>query len=84
MKIIKKKKKNMKSLTEKETEYHDKQTTCYIGKKEFDENKKNYRKVYGHFHYTSKYRGVAHNFCNLRQKIPKEMWTSGTASNSSG
>ena len=56
----------MKSLTEKETEYHDKQTTCYIGKKEFDKNKKNYRKVYGHFHYTSKYRGVAHNFCNLR------------------
>ena len=26
-----------------------------------------------HCHYTGKYRGAAHNFCNLRYKIPKEI-----------
>ena len=39
-------------------------------KKEFDE--KNY-KVRDHCHYTGKYRGAAHNVCNLRYKIPKEI-----------
>ena len=26
-----------------------------------------------HWHYTGKYRGAAHNICNLRQKKPKEI-----------
>ena len=34
--------------------------------------KKNY-KVRGHCHYTGKYRGAAHNMCNLRYKVPKEI-----------
>ena len=34
--------------------------------------KKNY-KVREHCHYTGKYRGAAHNICNLRCKIPKEI-----------
>ena len=34
--------------------------------------KKHY-KVIDHCHYTGKYRGAAHNICNLRYKIPKEI-----------
>ena len=34
--------------------------------------KKNY-KVRDHCHYTGKYRGATHNFCNLRYKVPKEI-----------
>ena len=30
-------------------------------------------KVKDHCHYTGKYRGAAHNICNLRYKIPKEI-----------
>ena len=32
-----------------------------------------YRKVKDHCHYTGKYRGTAHNICNLRYKTPKEI-----------
>ena len=32
-----------------------------------------YCKVTDHNHYTGKYRGDAHNSCNLRYKIPKEI-----------
>ena len=34
--------------------------------------KKHY-KVRDHCHYTGKYRGAAHNICNLRYKMPKEI-----------
>ena len=34
---------------------------------------KKYHKVRDHCHYTGKYRGVAHNTCNLRYKTPKEI-----------
>ena len=34
--------------------------------------KKHY-KVRDHCHYTAKHRGAAHNICNLRYKIPKEI-----------
>ena len=30
-------------------------------------------KVKDHCHYTGKYRGAAHNICNLRYKTPKEI-----------
>ena len=35
-------------------------------------SKSNY-KVRDHCHYTGKYRGAAHNICNLRYKVPKEI-----------
>ena len=69
-KIINHKKKKMIPLTTVEKIYHNEQEICYICKKEFDE--KNY-KVRDHCHYTGKYRGAAHNICNLRYKIPKEI-----------
>ena len=34
---------------------------------------KKYFKVKDHCHYTEKYRGAAHNICNLRYKIPTEI-----------
>ena len=34
---------------------------------------KKQQKVRDHYHYTGKYRGAAHNICNLRYKIPKEI-----------
>ena len=52
---------------------------CHIYKKEFciDENEKSefelFRKVRDHCHYTGKFRGVAHNICNLRYKVPREI-----------
>ena len=52
--------------------YNDQQI-CYICKKEFDKSDKKHHKVRDHCHYTGKYRGAAHNTCNLRYKVPKEI-----------
>ena len=74
-KIINYEKKNMIPLTKEEKEDYNNQKVCYICKKEFitsDNNNKHY-KVRDHCHYTGKYRGAAHNICNLRYKIPKDI-----------
>ena len=76
-KIINCEKKDMIPLTKKEEENYNNQKVCYICKKEFitsdtTEHKKNH-KVRNHCHYTGKYRGTAHNTCNLRYKIRKEI-----------
>ena len=82
-KIINYEKKKIIPLTTKEKIYHNKLKVCYICKKEFDNNDtarsslehndKKQQKVRDHCHYTGKYRGAAHNICNLRYKIPKEI-----------
>ena len=60
-KIIDYEKKKMIPLTTEEKIYHNKQKIRYICKKEFSNNaKKNYR-------------GAAHNICNLRYKVSKEI-----------
>ena len=41
--------------------------------KKFDIKDKKHHKVRDHCHYTGKYRGAAHNICNLRYRIPKEI-----------
>ena len=52
---------------------------CYICKKEFcydksEENKfKLYQKSRDHCNYTGKFRGAAHNICNLRCKVRREI-----------
>ena len=56
-----------RKLTTEEKIYHNKQKICYICQKEFS------NKVRDHCHYTGKYRGAAHNICNLRYKVPKEI-----------
>ena len=71
-KIINYEKKKMVLLTTEEKVHYNKQKICYICKKEFNNDKKNY-KVRDHCHYTGKYRGAAHNICNLRYKVPKEI-----------
>ena len=72
-KIINYEKKKMIPLTTEEKIYHNKQKICYICKKEFNNNDKKNYKVRDHCHYTSKYKGAAHNICNLRYKVPKEI-----------
>ena len=55
------------------------QKVCHICKKEFcyDENKKSefrlYQKVRDYCHYTGKFRGAAHDICNLKYGVPKEI-----------
>ena len=74
-KIINYEKKKMMPLTKNEEKNHNKQTVCYICKKEFntDDSDKKHHKVKDHCQYTGKNRGAAHNICNLRYKIPKEI-----------
>ena len=80
--IINYEKKKIIPLTKEEKINYKDQKVCYICKKEFDtidtaglsslECKRNY-KVRDHCHYTGKYRDAAHNICNLRYKVPKEI-----------
>ena len=73
--IINYEKKEMIPLTDEENKSYKKQKVCYICKKEFstDDDNKKYHKVRDHCHYTGKFRGAAHNICNLRYKTPKEI-----------
>ena len=71
MKIINYEEKEMITLTNEEKESYKNQKVCYISEKEFSTDK-NDPKVRDHCHYTGKYRGAAHNSCNLRCKILKE------------
>ena len=68
-KIINYEKKKMLSLTTEEKVHYNKQKVCSICKKEFDNNDKKQQRVRDHCHYTGKYRGAAHNICNLRYKV---------------
>ena len=68
-------------LTDEETKSYEKEKVCYICEKEFCTDKndekvfKLHHKVRDHCHYSGKFRGAAHNICNLRYKIPKEIPT---------
>ena len=72
-KIINYEEKKMIPLTTEEKIYHNNQKICYVCKKEFNNNDKKNYKVRDHCHYTGKYRAAAHNICNLRYKVPKEI-----------
>ena len=67
-KIINCKRKVMAPLKKEEEEDYNNQKVCYICKKEFINDK-----LRDHCHYTGKYRGAAHNTCNLKYKIPKNI-----------
>ena len=51
-----------------EQKQYEKETECWICNKKFDDDK-NY-KVRDHSHFTGKYRGAAHNLCNLKYRKP--------------
>ena len=71
--IINHEKKKVIPLTKEEKLNYNDQKVCYICKKEFDTIDKKHHKVRDHCHYMGKYRGAAHNICNLRYKVPKEI-----------
>ena len=52
---------------EREKERYNEETRCWICKGEFGENEE---KVKDHCHYTGRYRGAAHNECNLKYRNP--------------
>ena len=74
-KIINHEKKDMIPLTKKEEKHLNKQKVCYLCKKEFntDNIDRKHHNVKDYCHYTGKYRGAAHNICNLRCRISKEI-----------
>ena len=59
--------KKLKMTAEDEKNYQDSQD-CWICNEKLDETKVRY-----HCHITGKYRGAAHNQCNLKLKIPKKL-----------
>ena len=68
-------------LAHQENDFYENQKVCHISKKEFifdidscsEDMYIKYHKVKDHCHYTGKYRGAAHNICNLSNKTPKEI-----------
>ena len=61
-------------LTNKENKSYHKQKVCYICEKNsINYDDKKYYKVKDHCYFTGKYRGTAHNICNLRYKSTKEI-----------
>ena len=66
----------MMKLSPNELKQFDEATKCWICNEEFDDTadekgyKKN-KKVKDHCHYTGRFRGAAHNSCNLNYKKPK-------------
>ena len=68
--IINHKKKSIIPLTKDEEDSYSKDTICHICLKEFDNDKD---KVRDYCYFTGRYRGAAHNDCNLRHKIPKNI-----------
>ena len=74
MKIVNYEEKEMIPLTYEENKSYKEQEACHICKEKFcmykdDEN----CKVKDHCHYTEKFRGPAHNKCNLNYKVPKDI-----------
>ena len=65
----------MKLLTKQQQESYENVKICYICKEKFENHLKDkkYCKVRDHCHYTGEYRGDAHNICNLRYSVPKEI-----------
>ena len=64
--VIYHEKTEMISLTDEENESYENQKFCYICKKRFTNDNK---KVTDHCHFTGKYRGAAHNNCNMNYEI---------------
>jgi hypothetical protein len=57
-----------KIITDKDKVAYNNATDCHICEKELNGDK-----VWDHCHITGKYRGAAHNECNLKYKIPRQI-----------
>ena len=66
--IVDFKRKFITSLTKDEEDGYDKENTCHICMKDLTKDK-----VKDYCYFTGKYRGAAHNTCNLKYKIPKNI-----------
>ena len=66
--IVDFKRKFITPLTKDDEDSYDKKTTCHICMKDLDSDK-----VKDYCYFTGKYRGAAHNTCNLKYKIPKHI-----------
>ena len=74
--IIEFEKKKKLPLTKEELKSNQDPNLCYIcGKRILKKLSKsiNYRKVRDHCHFTGKYKGTAHNICNLKFNVPNEI-----------
>ena len=61
-----------KNMTEMDKKDYENATNCHICEREFSETEEeDFKKVIDHCHLTGKYRGAAHNICNLKYVIPK-------------
>ena len=59
------------TITPNQRRKFQKATTCWICQGKFDKNDKKLKPVRDHCHFTGKYRGPAHNKCNLQFRKPK-------------
>jgi hypothetical protein len=70
-------KKELIPLTNDELEKYDNANSCYLCKQKFsnEPNKDGFIdiKIIDHDHLTGKYRGPAHNSCNMRYQIPEKI-----------
>ena len=78
MKIISYEKNEMIPPTKEENKSYKNQEACHICEEKFcvdkdDENYTNRKKVKDQCHYTGKFRGAAHNKCNLNYKVSKDI-----------
>ena len=78
LKIINYEEKEMILLTKEENNFYDEQEICYICEEKFcidknDKNSINKRNVKNHCYYTGRFRGAAHNICNLNYSVQKEI-----------
>ena len=64
--IVDFKRKFITPLTKDEEDSYDKKNACHICMEDLDSDKVKY-----YCYFTGKYRGAAHNTCNLKYKIPK-------------
>ena len=76
--IISREKKEMIPLIHEKNNFYNEHEICYISKDKFcmdkdDKDDINRKKVKDHCHYTGNFRGTAHNICNLKYNVPKEL-----------
>ena len=77
--IINYREEEMTTLASDDVTLYESQKVCHICKEKFcyDKNKKSeytlYHKARDHCHYAGNFRGAAHNICNLRYKVPKNI-----------